>query len=233
VRWGGGALVGLMALMVGLHAAGSVARERQQETLVDLLAIPRRRREILWAKWVGSLAKVRGIAVGTAAVPLVAYIADGLSIWAAFLLVLAAGAILAYAASFGLWLSVRTRTVQRASGLWMLLVGIWVGGTFLAAQAVYVQQQDRYSTFRYPPKPREPLVWDRIVNPALAWSQLTFRFSPEGLERTYYSPKDDADGVISDLSEVIPSLAGIMVMGLFAWLLYLWAGKRFEREGLS
>ena len=82
IRWGGGLMVGLMAVMVGLHAAGSVARERQQETLTDLLTVPRPRREILAAKWVGSLSKARGIAIGTAAIPLVGVIAEALSFWA-------------------------------------------------------------------------------------------------------------------------------------------------------
>src|SRR5262249_8192894 len=124
VRWIGGAFVALMALVVGLHAAGSVARERQQDTLGNLLAAPRARREIMWAKWAGSMAKARGIAVGAIAVPLVGVLAEGISYWAVVPLVIAAFAIVACAASFGLWLSVRARTVQRASALWMLLVGV-------------------------------------------------------------------------------------------------------------
>src|SRR5262249_37799259 len=139
--WGGGLMVGLMAVMVGLHAAGSVARERQQETLTDLLTVPRPRREILTAKWVGSMSKARGIAIGTAAIPLVGVIAEGLSYWAVVPLVMAAFAFLACAASFGLWLSVRAPTVQRASGQWLLAVGLWVGGTFLAAQAAYMEER--------------------------------------------------------------------------------------------
>src|SRR5262249_44387604 len=71
IRWGGGAVVVLMCLMAGLHASGAVARERQRETLDSLITIPRPRREILWAKWVGSMAKARGIALGALAIPLV------------------------------------------------------------------------------------------------------------------------------------------------------------------
>jgi ABC-type transport system involved in multi-copper enzyme maturation permease subunit len=224
IRWGGGLLVGLMAVMVGLHAAGSVARERQQETLTDLLTIPRPRREILAAKWVGSLGKARGVAIGTAAVPLVGVIAEGLSYWAVVPLVLAAFAFLACAASFGLWLSVRAPTVQRASGLWLLAVGLWVGGTFLAAEAAYMDQP---SAGRYPPV-EPPLVWDRAVNPALAWSQLTFRYREDAGPRYR---QGSWDGEVESVVDVWPSFLGIVIYALLAWALYAAAARRFEREG--
>src|SRR5439155_23312153 len=137
-----------------------------------LMSVPRPRREILWAKWVGSLAKARGIALGALSVPLVGVIAEGISYWAVVPLILAAFTFLACAASFGLWLSVRSRTVQRATGLWLLIVGLWVGGTLLAAEAAYMEEQSwrRTATMRFPPPKPEQLVWDRAVNPLLAWS---------------------------------------------------------------
>lgn len=229
IRWGGGVMVGLMALMVGLHAAGSVARERQQETLTDLLTIPRRRWEILAAKWVGSLSKARGVAIGTAAIPLVGVIGDGLSYRAVGPLVAAAFSFLACAASFGLWLSVRAPTVQRASGLWLLAVGLWVGGTFLAAQAAYMEQQAQWrvtsrSVFDKP----AALVWDRTLNPLLAWSQLTFRVRETD---EYYSWRDFQDGEVRRPADVWPSLIGIAVYGLLAVAFFASASRRFERQG--
>jgi hypothetical protein len=188
VRWAGGFVVGLMALMVGLHAAGSVSRERQQETLDHLLAIPGWRRDILWAKWVGSLAKARGIALGAMAIPLVGVIAEGISPWAVVPLVLAAVTTVACAASFGLWLSVRSRTVQRATGAWLLLVGMWVGGTFLAAQAAYMDERaNQRFALAADSSPPGPLLWDRALNPALAWSELTFRFHDEYRPRYFWT----------------------------------------------
>lgn len=231
VRWGGGFLVALMALMVGLHAAGSVARERQQETLGDLLTVPRPRREIVWAKWVGSLAKARGIAVGALAVPLVGVLAEGISYWAVVPLVAAAFVYIACAASFGLWLSVRARTVQRATGLWMLLVGAWVGGTFLAAQSAYLEERAAARLSAWPAKEEPPLVWDRALNPPLAWSQLTFRFSGDNEWAGYYGRAQFRDGRIRDPMAIGPSVLGIGLCGLLAWLLYRHAAWRFEREG--
>ena len=229
IRWGGGLMVGLMAVLVGLHAAGSVARERQQETLTDLLTIPRPRREILAAKWIGSLSKARGVAIGTAAIPLVGVIAEGLSYWAVVPLVFAAFTFLACAASFGLWLSVRSTTVQRASGLWLLSVGLWVGGSLLAAEAAYMEERSaaRMMTTLWPPQRPAPLVWDRALNPALAWSELTFRVRDESS-----SPyREFVDGEVDSLTEIWPSLIGIVVYALLAWGFYVAASRKFEREG--
>jgi ABC-type transport system involved in multi-copper enzyme maturation permease subunit len=221
-------MVGLMSVMVGLHAAGSVARERQQETLTDLLTVPRPRREILAAKWVGSLSKARGVAIGTAAIPLVGVIAEALSFWAVVPLIVAAFTILACAASFGLWLSVRAQTIQRASGLWLLTVGLWVGGTFLAAQAAYMEERAmiRLSP-KWPPDRPVPLVWDRVLNPALAWSELVFRVHDEGGLRS----REFVDGDVDKVGDVWPSLVGVGVYALLAWAFFVAASRKFEREG--
>jgi ABC-type transport system involved in multi-copper enzyme maturation permease subunit len=231
-RWGGGFMIGLMALMVGLHAAGSVARERQQETLTDLLMVPEPRRAILRAKWLGSLAKARGVGVGTLAVPLVGVLAEGLSVWAVVPLFLATVAFIGCAASFGLWVSVRSATVQRASGAWVLIVGLWVGGTFVAAQAAYKEDREaRRRTFAGLPMETEELIWDRVLNPALAWSQLSFRFreSNEYSERPYW--EGEPDGPIESLKKVWPSMCGVFLYALLSWAFFEAAARRFEREG--
>jgi hypothetical protein len=230
VRWGGGTMVALMALIVGLHAAGSVSRERQRETLDHLLGIPGRRREILWAKWVGSLSKARGIALGAMAIPLVGVIAEGISPWAVVPLVLAAATTVACAASFGLWLSVRSRTVQRATGAWLLLVGLWVGGTFLAAQAAYMDERanQRFALAVDSSRPGS-LLWDRALNPALAWSELAFRFHDDYRPRYFWT--EWRDGEIDELWEILPSLLGVGLYAFLAWAFYMAAAWRFEREG--
>ena len=78
----------------------------------------------------------------------------------------------------------RSRTVQRATGLWLLVVGLWVGGTLLAAEAAYMEEQSqtRFRTRGFPPPDPEPMVWDRAVNPLLAWSQLVFRVEARPLD---------------------------------------------------
>lgn len=232
VRLGGGLTVGLMALVVGLHAAGSVARERQQDTLTDLLAVPRPRSRILGAKWVGSMLKARAIGFGALAIPLVGVIAEGLSYKAVAPMFAAAFAFLACAASFGLWLSVRVPTVQRATGVWLLVVGLWVGGTFLAAEAAYLTDRiARRTAFSYPPERPRPLIWDRALNPVLAWSELTFRISEDPHDGFSHRTDDWADGVVAHAWNVWPSTLGVGVYAVLAWFFFAAAARRFEREG--
>jgi hypothetical protein len=137
-------------------------------------------------------------------------------------------AYLACAASFGLWVSVRASTVQRASGLWLLSVGLWVGGTFLAAQAAYMEERAmvRLST-KWPPDKPAPLVWDRALNPALAWSELIFRVRDP--HETRY--REYTDGEVGRIADVLPALLGVALYGLLAWAFYAAAARRFEREG--
>jgi ABC-type transport system involved in multi-copper enzyme maturation permease subunit len=228
IRWGGGAVVMLMCVMAGLHAAGAIARERQRETLDSLITIPRPRREILWAKWLGSMSKARGIALGALAIPLVGVLGEGLSYWAVLPMFLAAGAFVACAASFGLWLSVRIRTVQRATGVWLLAAGLWVGGTFLAAQAAYVEQY-RAVPARLRSEPPRAVIWDRALNPLLAWSQLTFRVRESNSAHYYW--EEWRDGEIDGVWETFPSLLGVGLYAFLAWAFYVTAARRFEREG--
>jgi ABC-type transport system involved in multi-copper enzyme maturation permease subunit len=232
VRWGGGLVVGLMALVVGLHAAGSVARERQQETLTDLLAVPWPRSRILGAKWVGSLLRARAIGFGALAIPLVGVIAEGLSYQAVAPMLAAVFAFLACAASFGLWLSVRAPTVQRATGLWLLAVGLWVGGTLLAAEAAYLEGRTaRRNRFTYPPDRPTPVLWDRALNPLLAWSELTFRIADDPHDGFSYRTGEWADGVVERARDVWPSAVGVGLYGLVAWAFFAAAARRFERDG--
>lgn len=230
VRWGGGLAVGIMALMVGLHAAGSVSRERQQETLTDLLMIPGGRRKILRAKWIGSLSKARGIVLGTIAIPVVGAITEGISFFAVPLLLFAGLAYIACAISFGIFLSVRTTSVQRSTGLWLLLVGLWLGATWLTAETGYMEQRAtmRVRTRWVDEAKLEPLVWDRVLCPPLAWSQLSFRLSEYDSFRSW---DDSSDGIAKDLEQVIPSVAGSLLFLLLAWIFFAAAAHRFERDG--
>jgi hypothetical protein len=105
-------------LVVGAAAAGAVVKERQRQTLESLLTIPVDRRAILWPKWVVNVRK--GWWWGLPAsltLPLGLLVSDAPSAGVAGLAFVAAGVPLA--ASYGLWLSVRCRTVTRAV-LWFL-----------------------------------------------------------------------------------------------------------------
>ena len=105
-----------------------------------------------------------------------------------------------------------------------MVVGLWVGGTLLAAQAAYMEErsQSRSMARPFPPRP-EPLVWDRALNPALAWSELTFRIRESD---QYYSWRDFEDGEVQSVLDVWPSLFGIIVYGLLALGFFRAAARR-------
>ncbi len=116
----GSSVLFVYLLLVGSTAAGSVIRERQRLTLESLLAIPVDRSRILWPKWTSSATKAWWCGFGAVAVPL-AFLTTAELILAAVPATLLAAAAVPFAASLGLWLSVRCRTLTRAV-LWLLSV---------------------------------------------------------------------------------------------------------------
>jgi ABC-type transport system involved in multi-copper enzyme maturation permease subunit len=105
-------------LQIGMSAAGTVCRERQRLTLESLLTIPVPRRAILWPKWVVSLLRGWWWGGPAAAVLLFAYLTTDAPILAlpaaAYLL-----AAVPFATSYGVWLSIRCGSVNRAV-MWFL-----------------------------------------------------------------------------------------------------------------
>ena len=95
------------------------------------------------------------------------------------------------------------------------------------AQTAYVEDQGSFRSST-PPQPR---YWDRVLNPPLAWSMLTFRLG-EPSEPSYDWRQDRwKDGKIAGLWEILPSLLGICLYAFLAWAFYAAAAWRFEREG--
>ena len=125
--------------------------------------------------------------------------------------------------------------MQRATGAWLLIVGLWVGGTFLAAQAAYLEERAANRRMFRPPVPlgeEEVLIWDRLLNPPLAWSQLTFRFQGPYEYHDYDSFRElEPDGTIRSLVQVWPSVLGVLAYAVLSWVLYEAAARRFERDG--
>ena len=75
-------------------------------------------------------------------------------------------------------------------------------------------------------RPREIVV----LNPHLAWSELTFRFT--GDWRSAYSYRTGwPDGTVEQALDVWPSALGVGFYGLLAVGFYLAAARWFEREG--
>lgn len=128
---------GLFCIGVGYRAAAAMVRERQQKTLDNLLTLPVERREIFAAKWVTSLLRNSGWVLGILLMGILGLITTTLH---------PVGVLLAmstplihglFFASFGLYLSMVSKTVletyvKMALTLLALLGLTWFGGVVIA-----------------------------------------------------------------------------------------------------
>jgi ABC-type Na+ efflux pump permease subunit len=237
-RLGGLGLLGILVMAVGLSCAGSVPKERQQQTLTDLLMVPRTRRHILGAKWYAGLFRGFGVAWGILALLIFGVLSEGLS-WAAVpLLLLAVVVYGAFAASLGLYLGVRCQTVMRASNLWMLCALLIVGSTYLAAEAL-TPRDPRSASIPFGSvtdlHDADETIWDRVLHPVYTWQQLAFIWdAPETGSWSYgYYYRERQWGLldIHHYRELLPALSGLVLYALLAWFLWRGAVFHFRREG--
>jgi ABC-type transport system involved in multi-copper enzyme maturation permease subunit len=129
----------VLGLALGARTAAAVARERQQRTLDGLLTLPVRRAELLRAKWLAPVVRARWWLLAMGIMAAFALVTGGVHP-----LGFAAGAVqavgwLALATTLGLWLSVRSRTVTRATVYFLVWVlALWVGPLVLTPLYVAV-----------------------------------------------------------------------------------------------
>ncbi|HEY1378016.1 MAG TPA: ABC transporter permease subunit [Gemmataceae bacterium] len=121
----------LMLVGVAVRAAGAVGGERDRDTLVSLMTTPLTTGEIVWAKWVGSLASVRLFLVWLGAVWAIGLVTGGVGILAVPLQAVFWLAPAAFVAALGLYCSAACKTSLRATtwailGTLVALGGHWV-----------------------------------------------------------------------------------------------------------
>jgi ABC-type transport system involved in multi-copper enzyme maturation permease subunit len=123
-----GTIVGsLMIVAVGVRASTVLSTERDRQTLDSLLTTPLSNRAILGGKWLGALLSVRQAWWCLAAIWLLGFLAGGLHLLSVMMLAAAWWANAAFAASLGLWFSLRCRTTFRATA-WTLVTLLAAGG---------------------------------------------------------------------------------------------------------
>jgi hypothetical protein len=123
-----GTIVGcLMIVAVGVRASTALSAERARQTLDSLLTTPLSNTTILGGKWLGALLSVRQAWWCLAAIWLLGFLAGGLHVLSLLMLVAAWWAYAAFAASLGLWFSLRCRTTLRAT-VWTLVTLLVAGG---------------------------------------------------------------------------------------------------------
>jgi hypothetical protein len=113
-RIAGTAVVCLTLLNVAIRAAGSVTGEQERQTFDALLTSPLSSRDILFGKWLGSILSARGGWIWAISIFAVGVLAQGISILAVPLLLVAWCSYAAFAAGMGLWFSLYCRTSMRA-----------------------------------------------------------------------------------------------------------------------
>lgn len=203
-----GTMIGcLMLLGIVFTAVGTVSREREQHTLDNLLTLPMDRKDILWAKWLGSILSVRRLAWGLGLVWGLALVTGGLHPIAVPLLVLAFLAHGAFAASLGVWFSVVSPSkVQATLRAVVVLFGINVGSLILGENLA-------------------------ATTPMLCLWNLAFL----RLDNLLLLPfAGDTWGFVNDSAaearQIVLGLAGALVYAVISLILWSWACKRFAKE---
>jgi ABC-type Na+ efflux pump permease subunit len=205
---------------VGLTAATGLARERQKQTLIDLLMLPGPRRDLLRAKAIGALSRALWPGLVLAAILFTGVIGLGVSLRSAAMLIATAAGLTIFATALGIWLSARCRTALSATANWIGVMAALAIGTFLLAEAnqAFVVQA---GTADYP-------AWSRVLNPILAWARLTFGYD-YGAEHYSWGTDDGAWPLTMD--DLVPALLCPIVYAAVGALLWLAAIRRFEKEG--
>lgn len=104
----------LIWLMVALHAAGTISKEREQQTLDGLRCLPLEHDELLAAKWKGSLWNAQFLARFLGLVWLLGALTIGLHVVALVFVPIAFAVMAAFVASLGMYFSVTCRTTLQA-----------------------------------------------------------------------------------------------------------------------
>ena len=221
----GGIVFCWLICAIGLTAATGISRERQKQTLIDLLMLPGPRRDLLRAKAIGALSRGLWPAVVLGLILLVTVAGFGVSLLSAVLLALTAGGLALFSAAIGVWLSARCRTALNATSTWIGIMSALVIGTFLLAEA-NIEVVDRPDQ---PPRPDYP-SWTRTLNPLLAWGRLAFRYDYSAGE--YVWGHDETAWPVG-FGDVAPALLCPVLYAGVGGLLWLLAVRRFEKEGRS
>ncbi|HJZ93274.1 MAG TPA: ABC transporter permease subunit, partial [Gemmataceae bacterium] len=219
-RAAGGLALCWLLCAVGLSASGGIARERQRQTLVDLLMLPGPRRDLLRAKAIGALARGLWPAVVLAALLLTGALGRGTALASVVLLGVTTAGLTIFAVALGIWLSARCRSALNATANWIGIMAGLVIGTFLLAEASF--ERDAF-------RPDYP-AWSRVVNPLLCWGRLNFRYD---YTRGRYMWGGEVGGWQLTFDDLAPALLCPVAFALAGGLLWLAAVQRFEKEGRS
>jgi hypothetical protein len=133
VRVSSGLVGTLLLVAVAARAAGSVSGERSRQTLDDLLTSPLTNREIVSAKWLGSLFGMRRAWLWLGAIYFVGLVSGGLNLLGVILAILAWFCFAVFMSSMGLWFSVNNRSTLKAGIATILTAFFVLGGHWIVS----------------------------------------------------------------------------------------------------
>ena len=206
----------LTLLGVAVQAAYSIRTERDRETFDSLLTSPLSSEDILYGKWLGASLSVRWMLVWLALVWGLGVVGGGLNLLAVPLLVLAWGVYAAAMASLGLWFSLVSRTSMRAV-LYTILaaVGLAVGHWLIWLPCGCLMFARGF--------PAEAGRWLLMAQGGL---------TPPAVLGGYFCFGYD-ERIPPDLfgQFIAFGLCGLVVWGVFAWMVWQATNNRFKRDG--
>jgi ABC-type transport system involved in multi-copper enzyme maturation permease subunit len=124
--------------VVAVRASSSLSRERDRQTLDNLLTLPVENRTLIRAKWLGSILGSRAGWWCLALVWAAGALTGGICPFALPLLVAGCWVYAMFAASVGLWFSLVSRTTLRATTWTLLTVLVVLAAPFVIEMLIYV-----------------------------------------------------------------------------------------------
>jgi ABC-type transport system involved in multi-copper enzyme maturation permease subunit len=195
-----------------LRATHSLSRERESKTLESLLVLPVDRKEILGAKWLGSILRYRALGLLLLTVLALALVTGALHPWAVLLLTFSCLGYLALLASAGLWVSLSARNSLWANFTMALLLLTFFLLPWIAFSFVRVLSDGREEA---------PAIIELGLNPlrslwfcSFSWSELV-----KGIEQ-------DPALLFANLG---CCLLGIFIDILLACFFWLLAARQFRK----
>lgn len=128
----------ILSPILGLKAATMINKERQQETLLSLLTIPEARERILFAKFLAPIHAQRYWLISMLVCVVLSLIFGGIHPTSFIAGTIYLVGFLAFANSYGLWLSSVCKTTTRSMSVFFctilaLFIGPWIVGTLIRA----------------------------------------------------------------------------------------------------
>jgi ABC-type transport system involved in multi-copper enzyme maturation permease subunit len=217
LRCVGTPLVCLMCVVIAFYASSSVSRERDRQTLDNLLTIPDGADAILKSKWLGSMLSVRHCFWCLGVVYGLGVLTGGLHFLAAPLVALTCLVYAGFSASLGLYFSTVSRTTLRATVFTvMTLVALCGLQTLLWGNLELLQERGILPRWLA----ALPLIQEYGLTPPLPLLVLSFPL--------FSSPLLDREFDFTTPGKVGAALVGLICYAVAAWALWRLALARFR-----